>query len=49
MSQVYILESRPCVHGVVVIFDGGLVNETLCGNPLDLYPLVSTILECVSM
>ena len=49
MSQVYIMESRPCVHVVVVVFDGKLGNETLCGNPLDLYLLVSSILECVSM
>ena len=44
VSPVYILESRQCTHGVVVVFDGGLGNETLCGNPLDLYPLVSSIL-----
>ena len=48
MSQVYILESRQCVHGVVVVIDGGLGNETLCGNPIDVYPLVSSILKFVS-
>ena len=49
MSQVYILESCQCVHGVVVVFDGGIGNETLCRNTLELYPLVSIILECVSI
>ena len=49
MYQVYILDRRQCVHGVVVVFDGRMGNETLCGNPLDFYPLVSSILECVSV
>ena len=45
MSQVYILDSRQCIHGVVVVFDGGMGNKTLCGNTLYLYPLVSSILK----
>ena len=49
MSQVYILESHQCVHGVAVVFDGGLGNEFFCGNPLGFYPMVSSILECVSV
>ena len=44
MSQVYLLESSQCVQGVVIAFDGGMEKETLCVNPIDLYPLVSSIL-----
>ena len=29
VSQIYILESRQFEHGVVVVFGGGLGNETL--------------------